>query len=218
MTRIFQSILYVVATVTHKELARQVRYLKVENQILRSKLPARITIAASERERLVKFGAKLGTAIHQLVTIVAPGTFLRWIREANRNRKTGPSRKRGRPMTEAAIRRLIVELARENTWGYGRIARELSKLGIVVSESTSKNILLAHRLPPCPVRQGGTWDEFLKRHASSLWQMDFFSQKVLTLSGIREVFVIAFFACSYPASHRLPCHRTPERSLGDGAG
>jgi putative transposase len=32
----------------------------------------------------------------------------------------------------------------------------------------------------------------LKRHASSLWEIDFFSQKILTLTGIREVFVIAF--------------------------
>lgn len=95
-------------------------------------------------------------------------------------------------MTSAEIRRLVLKLARENTWGYGRIAGELAKLGIVVSESNIKNILAANGLPPCPVRQGGTWDEFLKRHASSLWQMDFFSQKVLTLKGIREVFVIAF--------------------------
>ena len=95
MARIFQSILYVIASATHRELARQVRYLKVENQILRDKLPDRITVTQSERERLLKWGEKLGKAIHQLVTIVAPGTFLRWIREAKVNRKKGPSRKRG---------------------------------------------------------------------------------------------------------------------------
>ncbi len=95
-------------------------------------------------------------------------------------------------MTSAEIRRLIVKLARENSWGYGRIAGELAKLGIAISESTIKNILRASGLPTAPLRQGGTWDDFLKRHASSLWEMDFFSQKVLTLRGIREVFVIAF--------------------------
>jgi putative transposase len=95
-------------------------------------------------------------------------------------------------MTPTEIRRLILKLARENAWGYGRIAGELAKLGIAVSESTIRNILRASGLPTSPLRQGGTWDDFLKRHASSLWEMDFFSQKVLTLSGIREVFVIAF--------------------------
>lgn len=117
MGRIFQSILYVIASATHKELARQVRYLKVENQILREKLPERITVTQRERQRLLKYGEKLGKAIHQLVTIVAPGTFLRWIREAKANRKKGPSRKRGRPMTALAIRKLILKLARENAWG-----------------------------------------------------------------------------------------------------
>ena len=45
---------------------------------------------------------------------------------------------------------------------------------------------------PCPKRSGATWDEFVARHAASLWECDFFSQKVLTLTGIREVFVLAF--------------------------
>jgi putative transposase len=214
MTRIFQSILYVIATATHKELARQVRYLKVENQILRSKLPGRFTIEPRERQRLLKFGEKLGKAIHQLVTIVAPSTFLRWIREAKRNRKKGPSRKRGRPMTSAEIRRLIIKLARENSWGYGRIAGELAKLGIVVSESTITNMLLASGVPTSPKREGGTWDDFLKRHASSLWEMDLFSQKVVTLRGIREVFVIAFLHVHTRRAPCLSCYRTSERSLG----
>ena len=59
----FNSLLHVILGASHKELARQVRYLVVENQILRSKLPARITITAKERQRLVKFGVKLGKAI-----------------------------------------------------------------------------------------------------------------------------------------------------------
>jgi len=80
MASIFRSLLLVIAGCTQKELARQVRYLKVENEILRSKLPARITVTPKERQRLLKFGAKLGKAIRKLVTIVTPDTFLRWIR------------------------------------------------------------------------------------------------------------------------------------------
>jgi len=55
MTNIFQSLLLVIAGATQKELARQIKFLKVEKQILRSKLPKRITITPKERHRLVKF-------------------------------------------------------------------------------------------------------------------------------------------------------------------
>jgi hypothetical protein len=39
---IYRSLLFVVACATQKELARQVRYLKIENEVLRAKLPERI--------------------------------------------------------------------------------------------------------------------------------------------------------------------------------
>ena len=40
-----------------------------------------------------------------------------------------------------------------------------------------KAILKAGGLDPGPKRGEGTWDEFLKQHAASLWQCDFFSRK-----------------------------------------
>ena len=52
MKNIFQSLLLVIAGGTQKELARQVKYLKVENQILRSRLPQRIVCTPKERVRL----------------------------------------------------------------------------------------------------------------------------------------------------------------------
>lgn len=191
---LFNSLLLVMAGATQRELARQVRYLKIENEVLRSKLPQRITVTPKERQRLLKFGAKLGSAIRQLVTIVAPSTFLRWIREEQRAKKKGtkPS-KRGRPRTKEEIRKLIIRMAKENAWGYARIVGELKKLGLrSIKKSTVRNILKAEGLDPCPKRAGSTWDEFIQRHSASLWQCDYFSQKVLTLKGLREVFVAAF--------------------------
>ena len=41
--------LLVIAGATQRELARQIRYLKVENEVLRSKLPARISVTPKER-------------------------------------------------------------------------------------------------------------------------------------------------------------------------
>ncbi len=139
---------------------------------------------------LRRFGAKLGKALQQLVTIVTPSTFLRWIREAKKN---APPAKRGRKRTPEEIRKLIIRMAKENGWGYARIAGELRKLRITsVHRSTIRNILKETGHEPGPRRGEGTWDEFLKQHAASLWQCDFFSQKVLTLKGIRQVFAIAF--------------------------
>lgn len=90
-------------------------------------------------------------------------------------------------------RELILMLARENDWGYTRILGELRKLGIkAVSRNTVKNILKANGLEPGPKRGAGTWDEFLKMHAATLWQCDFFSKKVLTPKGFRDLFVLVF--------------------------
>jgi putative transposase len=191
---LFRSLLLVIAGSTQRELARHIRYLKLENEILRSKLPARMTITPKERQRLVKFGSKLGNALHELVTIVTPGKFLRWIREEKRaSRRPTKAPRRGRPRTADEIRRLIVRLAKENAWGYARIVGELKKLGLrAIKKSTVRNILKAEGLDPCPKRSGATWDEFLARHAASLWQADFFSQRVLTTKGLRGIFVLAF--------------------------
>lgn len=117
MTNVFQSLLLVIAGATQKELARQVKCLKVENQILRSKLPKRITVTLKERNRLVKFAKKLGgKVLRQLTTIVAPSTILGWIR-ADKKQKP-KKRKRGRPNTPEQIRDLILLMAKENQWGY----------------------------------------------------------------------------------------------------
>ncbi|HJZ55390.1 MAG TPA: hypothetical protein VKE74_10550 [Gemmataceae bacterium] len=72
MTRLLQPLWLLLASATDRELARVVEYLKAENRILRSKLPKRITGTPRERNRLVKLGTKLGSAIRDLVTIVTP--------------------------------------------------------------------------------------------------------------------------------------------------
>ena len=91
MAHLFQSLLLLVATASKNELARQIKYLKVENEILRSKLPGRITVTGKERSRLVRFAQKLGTAIRGLATIVSPETVLRWIREEREGKHQPPS-------------------------------------------------------------------------------------------------------------------------------
>ena len=179
---------------TRQELARQVQYLKVENQILRGRLPKRICIKPEERRQLVKAGRGLGQAIRELITIVKPATFLGWV-----NRERGPkarekmsTRKPGRPRTPDDVRALIVRIATETGWGYTRIRGELRKLDIHVSRQTVVNVMKANNLDPGPKRGAGTWDEFLRMHAETLWQCDFFSKKVWSWRGPMDLYLLVF--------------------------
>ena len=75
MSRIFHPLLYILACATRQELARQLQYLKIENEILRARLPRRIIVKPDERKRLLKAGKGLGSAIKQLISIVSPSPY-----------------------------------------------------------------------------------------------------------------------------------------------
>ena len=113
MRNIYHSLLLVIAGSTQKQLASQILYLKAENEVLRSKLPNRIPVTLQEKNRLIRFGAKLGKALDEIVSIVSPGTLRRWIRESKKSDGIKPTR-RGRPRTKEEIRELILRFAREN--------------------------------------------------------------------------------------------------------
>jgi putative transposase len=102
-------------------------------------------------------------------------------------------RKPGRPRTPEDIHALVLRIARENGWGYARVLGELKKLGIwSVSKTTVANILREAGLDPGPKRGEGTWDEFVKRHASTLWACDFLSVKGWTLKGFVDLYLLFF--------------------------
>ena len=91
------------------------------------------------------------------------------------------------------IREVIVQMAKDTGWGYSRILGELRKLGLgKLSHQSVKNILVENGLDPGPKRGKGSWSQFLKIHAETLWQVDFFSKNVWTLQGPRQVFALAF--------------------------
>jgi len=72
-------LLALIADATEPEMAKYIEYLKVENQILRDRLPKKIDTTEAERAKLLKVGKPLGAKIKQLVSIVSPRTFLRWV-------------------------------------------------------------------------------------------------------------------------------------------
>jgi putative transposase len=194
---IFHPLLVLLANLTDRTLARQLKdvvrqlqFVKAENEVLRAHLPERVVVTPRERRRLIRLGKPLGTAITGLITLVTPGTFLRWLREAKANKEPGKAGRRRR----INVRKLVIRLARENPgWGYTRVLGELRKLtSQKVSRQFVANVMREHGFDPGPHRGEKTWDEFLKIHAATLWQCDFFAHKVLTLHGVRELFVIAF--------------------------
>jgi putative transposase len=107
----------------------------------------------------------------------------------------------------------VLRLARENAWGYTGILGELKKLGIYkISRSTVIKILKENGLEPGPRRGEGTWDEFLKRHATTLWACDFFSKKVWTTKGLVEVLVLFFIQVGSRRVHMAGMTANPDRA------
>lgn len=190
MSQLFQPLLFLLARSTTDDLQKEVEFLKAENEMLRKRVPKKhIVLRADERAKLLKLGKELGPAIRHLITIVDYSTFRRWVRKEEGE---GPTRK-GRPRLAAIVRELVVLIAKETGWGYTRILGELKKLRVgPVCRQSVKNILIEHGLDPGPRRGKGTWSDFLRIHAETLWQVDFFSKHVWTLQGPRQIFALAF--------------------------
>ena len=190
---IFQEFLTLLGKMVQSDLVRQIQYLKVENQILRSKAGKIVTTTASEKRRLVKFGLPLGGKIKDVISIVSYSTFRRWVNDGVSG-KSKKIPKRGRPKkTTQEIIDLVVRLARENNWGYGRIMGELKKLDIIsLSRNTVKNILIKNGIDPVPKRAEDTWDAFIKRHFETLWACDFFTKTVWTALGPKTFHALFF--------------------------
>ncbi len=138
--------------------------------------------------------------------VVTPQTLLRWHRELVRRKWAQPRRSPGRPPTDGRVRELVLRFARENPrWGYPRIAGELLKLGLRVSPSTIRRILLAARSGPAPRRSGPSWREFLRQQAASMLACDFFTVETISLRR----FYVLFFILESRRVHLAGCTTNP---------
>jgi transposase InsO family protein len=98
-------------------------------------------------------------------------------------------------------------LARENPrWGYPRIAGELLKLGVRISPSTVRRLLLAAGLTPAPRRSGPSWREFPRQQAASVLACDFFTVETITL---RRYYVLFFIELGSRRVHLAGCTTNP---------
>jgi putative transposase len=122
---------------------------------------------------------------------VTPATLQRWHRALVRRYWTRPHRRPGRPSTRAEIRRLILEMAKDNaTWGYRRIHGELARLGYKLAPSTVWLILKRAGIDPAPMRSGDTWRQFLAAQAHTILATDFCHVDTLLFTRLYVLFVM----------------------------
>jgi putative transposase len=101
----------------------------------------------------------------------------------------------------------VLRFAGENPGrGYARIAGELLKLGMRVSQSTVRRILLASQLGPAPRRLGPSRRQFPRQQAASMLACDFFTVETLTL---RRFYVLFFIELESRRVHLAGCTTNP---------
>ncbi|MCA9565218.1 MAG: transposase [Myxococcales bacterium] len=202
MKNLFAKLVLLFASAEKAQLIKTLELRDGEISMLRARVPKqRIFLSTVERERLLELGEGIGPNITKLISIVSPRTYKRWL---SRKRSGEPrAKKMGRQGTSETLRQIVVRLAKQNQWGYGRIVGELKKLRIqCVGRTNVHKILKEEGVSPSPNRRKGNWDEFVRLHAQTLWQCDFFSKMVVTPTGLKQAIVLAFL---HVESRRVIC-------------
>lgn len=203
----FSALLRLLVTGRRSELTKDVELLVLRHQLA-------VLRRQERRPRLRPADRALLAALARLLPpprrhglLVRPQTLLRWHRELVRREWTQPQRAPGRPPTDDRVRGLVLRFARENPrWGYPRIAGELLKLGMRVSPSTVRRILLANGVGPAPSRSGPSWRQFLRHQATTMLACDFFTVETLSL---RRFYVLFFIELESRRVHLAGCTTNP---------
>jgi transposase InsO family protein len=204
---VFCGMLRLLAGGRRSEFAKDVELLVLRHQlaVLRRQQP-RPSFGAADRAFLAALTRSLPPRRRQGM-LVTPQTLLRWHREIVRRKWAQPPHRSGRPPVERRVRELVLRLAHENPrWGYPRIAGELLKLGVQISPSTVRRLLLAAGLTPAPRRSGPSWREFLRQQATSVLACDFFTVETITL---RRYYVLFFIELGNRRVHLAGCSTNP---------
>ena len=78
----------------------------------------------------------------------------------------------------------------ESTLGYRRIQGELARMGVALAPSSVWAILQRHNVDPSPMRTGHSWNEFLRRQASSALACDCSTVDTVLLRRLYVAFFI----------------------------
>ena len=186
-----------------KEL--EILLLRHELAILRRQ-PRRASVRPVDRAILAALARALPRSAWSGLSVSA-STLLRWHRHLVSRRWTYPHRRPGRPALDRRVQALVVRLARENPcWGYRRIVGELQSLGISVSATSVRTILIRHGLPPAPERDELSWRNFLRQHAATTLACDFFTVET---AWLRRIYVLFFISLESRRIEFVACTPNP---------
>jgi putative transposase len=183
----------------------QLQLMAAQIRILRARIDTdRIVPTPKEKAELLRLGAALDHDVAEVMHVVQPETYRRWVRQA----KLGiPFKWSGRPGIPKATRNLVLRLAGENlSWGYRRIVGELKKLGIRVCPTTVRKVLKQEGIHPAPdkafKKPAMPWTTFVHAHMDSMCGCDFFTKRIYTARGILTAYVLVFI---HFGSRRVYC-------------
>ncbi|MFI6357365.1 integrase core domain-containing protein [Streptomyces sp. NPDC050743] len=182
------------AVLLRRETAKdaELLVLRHENAVLQRQLTHPIRYEPADRFWLAALSSLIPRRRWSSVFPITPGTLLAWHRRLITRKwdYSGRRRHTGRPATAAALKKLVLRLARDNPrWGHRRIQGELARLGHPIASSTVWQILHAASIGPAPRRSGPSWREFLTIQAEGIIAADFFH--VDTVTG-RRLYALVF--------------------------
>ena len=165
--------------------------LRHENAVLRRQI-GRVRYEPGDRLWLLALSRLVPRRRWGEVFPVTPATLLAWHQRLVARTWDYTSRRRpGRPTTAAAIRKLVIRMATDNSaWGHRRVQGELVRLGHPIPACTVWQILHAAGIDPAPRRTGPTWKQFLTAQAHGVLAVDFVHVDALLLRRIYALIVI----------------------------
>jgi putative transposase len=188
---VFVSLLGLVVGGRRWELVKDVELLVLRHElVVLGRRHPRPGLRPAGRALFAAF-ARLLPGDRRVGLLVTGRTLLRCHRELVCRRWAQLQVRYGRPSVGAEVLGLVLRLAAENPgWGYQRIVGELRKLGIALSPSTVRRMLLNAGLEPAPRRSGPTWWEFLGQRAAGILACDFFTVETVSLRRLYVLFFI----------------------------
>ena len=211
MERLFFSMLALALQWFPPRYNARLQLMTAQIRILRSRIDtSRIVPTPKEKAELLRLGAMLDHDVAEVMHVVQPETYRKWVRQSRR----GIAFKRsGRPRTPMATVNLVLRMAEENLcWGYRKIVGELKKRGIRVGTTTVRKILKDSDIHPLPdkafKKPAVPWTTFVHAHMDSMVGCDFFTKRVYTLRGVFTAYMLVFIHlgtrkvyCSPPTYH-----------------
>jgi hypothetical protein len=189
-----------------KEL--EILVLRHELAILRRQT-ARPSLTRADRALLAALSRSLPRPVWARFP-VKPETLRRWHRQLVARRWTYAHPGPGRPPLEPSLRATILRLASENPhWGYRRIVGELKGLGVSVSATSVRKVLLEEGLQPAPERTRSSWRAFLRAQAASMLACDFLTVDTVFM---QRIYVLFFISLSTRRIEYIACSSNPDGS------